>query len=65
MNYETDYYSPYKVRMLNLYVYAMQGNELIWQGTAEGSMKDIKADAVSPDLAEAVNKILTNFPPKR
>jgi hypothetical protein len=40
----------------------MQGKELIWQGTAAGT---INADAASPDLAEAVKKILMNFPPKR
>ena len=66
MNYETDYNSPYTVRMLNLYVYRMPGKELIWQGTAAGTIiKDIKADAASPNLAEAVKKILMNFPPKR
>jgi hypothetical protein len=62
MNYTSDYSDPYKVRLLNLYVYRTQGKELIWQGTAEGT---IKADAASPELAEAVKKILTNFPPKR
>jgi len=62
MNCQTDSDNPYKVRKLSLYVYGMQGKELIWQGTAEGT---IKADAASPDLAEAVNKILMNFPPKR
>ncbi len=62
VNYKLDYSDLYKVRLLNLYVYRTQGKELIWQGTAEGS---IKADAASPDLAEAVKKILTNFPPKR
>jgi hypothetical protein len=66
MNYKTDYDNPYKVRMLSLYVYVNQGKELIWQGTAEGTIiRDIKTDAASPDLAEAVNKILMNFPPKR
>jgi hypothetical protein len=62
MNCQTDYDNPYKVRKLSLFFYVMQGKELIWQGTAEGT---IKADAASPDLAEAVNKILMNFPPKR
>jgi hypothetical protein len=62
MNYEIDYYRPYEVRMLNLYVYGMQGKELIWQGTAAGG---IKSDAASPDLAEAVKNMLMNFPPKR
>ena len=63
MNYELEYpelYS-YRVRILNLYVYGAQSKELIWQGTAEGS---IKADAASPDLSVSVMKILANFPPK-
>jgi hypothetical protein len=62
MNYESEYSDPYKVRLLNLFVYRNQGKELIWQGTAGGT---INADAASPDLAEAVKKILMNFPPKR
>ena len=62
MNYALDYYDAYQLRLLNLYVYRTPGRELIWQGTAEGT---IKADAASPDLAEAVKNILTNFPPKR
>ena len=65
MNYQTDYNNPYEVQILNLYVYGMQGKGLIWQGTAASNIKDIKADASSPDLAEAVNKILIHFPPKR
>ncbi len=62
MNSSPDYYDAYKLRFLNLYVYRTPGRELIWQGTAEGT---IKADAASPDLADAVKNILTNFPPKR
>jgi Domain of unknown function (DUF4136) len=62
MNYESEYSDPYKVRVLNLYVYRTQSQELIWQGTAAGT---IDADAASPDLAEAVKKILAKFPPKR
>jgi len=62
MNCQTESDNPYKVRKLSLYVYVMQGKELIWQGTAEGN---IKADAASPELAEVINKILMNFPPKR
>jgi Domain of unknown function (DUF4136) len=62
MNYESEYSDPYKVRVLNLYVYRAQSQELIWQGTAAGT---IDADAASPDLAEAVKKILAKFPPKR
>ena len=62
MNYETDYSDPYQVRILNLNVYRTQSQEMIWQGTASGT---INADAASSDLAKAVKKILTNFPPKR
>jgi hypothetical protein len=62
MNYESEYSDPCKVRVLNLFVHRNQGKELIWQGTAGGT---INADAASPDLAEAVKKILMNFPPKR
>ena len=62
MNYELEYSDPYKVRLLNLYVSRTDTKELIWQGTAGGS---IKVDGASPDLAKAVKKILTNFPPKR
>ncbi len=64
-NYQTDYDNPYKVRKLSLLVYLKQGNELIWQGTAEGTIKDIKAEAASPDLSETLKNIMMNFPPKR
>lgn len=59
LEYSSD---PYKLKILNLYVYRIPGKELIWQGTAGGT---IKADAASPDLAGAVMKILVNFPPMR
>jgi len=64
MNYTTDYNDPYRVTVLNLYIYVntAKGKELIWQGTAEGSLN---ADATSADLAEAVKKILANFPPRK
>ncbi len=68
MNYELEDSDPYKVRTLNLYFHRTKGKELIWQGTARGTIDTIgtiKADAASPDLAKAVKKILTNFPPKR
>jgi hypothetical protein len=61
MNYETDYSDPYKVRFLSLSVYRTQGKGMIWQGTAGGPLN---AAAASTDLAEAVKKMLTNFPPK-
>jgi hypothetical protein len=62
MNYELEYSDPYRMRVLNLYIYGAQSKELIWQGTAAGS---IKADAASPDLVESVKMILANFPPRR
>jgi len=65
MNYDSDYYNPYKVRMLGLYFYRVPGKELIWQGTATGSIMDIRVDAASHQLAKAVMKILKNFPPRR
>jgi hypothetical protein len=61
MNYETEYSDPYKLRFLNLYIYRAQSKGMIWQGTAGGT---INADAASSDLADAVKKILTNFPPQ-
>jgi hypothetical protein len=62
MGYEFDYdrYS-YKLRMLTLKVSRTDTNELIWRGTATGT---IKTDAASGDLKEAVARILANFPPK-
>ncbi len=62
MSYELEYNEPYKMRLLNLYVYKTPNRELIWQGTAVGT---IKADAASPELAKTVRNILKNFPPKR
>jgi hypothetical protein len=61
INYETDYSEPYKLRFLNLYIYRTQGKGIIWQGTVGGT---INADAASSDLADAVRKILMNFPPQ-
>lgn len=65
INYELEYSNPYKLQILSLYIYRMPGMELIWQGTAEGAITDIRADAASQDLSEAVKKILMSFPPKR
>ena len=62
MNYEAEYSDPYKVRVLNLYVSRIPSQELVWQGTAAGT---INADAASSELSEAVKNILTKFPPKR
>jgi hypothetical protein len=61
MKYETEYSDPYRLRVLNLYISRPEGKGIIWQGSANGP---INADAASSELAEAVQKILTNFPPK-
>jgi hypothetical protein len=61
MYYETEYFDPYKVRTLTLYVAKGPGKARIWQGTAKGA---INADAASSELAEAVQKIMENFPPQ-
>jgi hypothetical protein len=61
MYYETEYFDPYKVRTLTLYVSKGPNKVRIWQGTAKGP---INADAASPELAEAVQKIMENFPPQ-
>lgn len=62
MSYKLEYADPYKIKVLNLYIYRAPGKELIWQGTVKST---INADAASPELAEAVKSILANFPPKR
>ena len=61
MNYESDLGSQYQLRMLTLNIYKSEQKELIWRGTASGS---IYTDAASDDLKRAVEGILSNFPPK-
>ncbi|HVN23993.1 MAG TPA: DUF4136 domain-containing protein [Syntrophorhabdales bacterium] len=51
----------YQVRMLTLNMYKADKKELVWRGTASGS---IHTDAASGDLKHAVQGILSNFPPK-
>jgi len=53
----------YELSALTLYVHVPRAdkNELVWRGTATGS---IKTDAASGDLKNAVEGILANFPPK-
>ena len=58
VNYEFD--SSYAVRRLDLYVYATDAKELIWRGTAFGT---IRTDAPAGELKSAVQGILANFPP--
>ncbi len=53
--------SGYELRALTLNVLRANNNELIWRGTATGT---IKTDAASGDLKKAVEGILVNFPPK-
>jgi hypothetical protein len=65
MNYESEFGTSsqygYELRMLTLNIYKSEPKELIWRGTASGS---IYTDAASNDLKEAVQGILSNFPPK-
>jgi hypothetical protein len=59
----------YQLRLLNLNIYrisltkenAMENKELVWRGTAFGT---INTDAASDDLNKAVQGILSNFPSK-
>jgi len=64
MNYEYNLYdnrSSYQLRMLNLNIFKAENKELVWRGTAFGT---IDTDAASNDLKRAVEGILSNFPPK-
>jgi hypothetical protein len=61
MNYDSEYGSQYELRMLTLNIYKSEPMELIWRGTASGS---ICTDAASSDLKKAVQGILANFPSK-
>jgi hypothetical protein len=64
MNYESNSYinqNRYQLQMLNLNIYKTENRELVWRGTAFGT---INTDAASGDLKQAVQGILSNFPPK-
>jgi len=50
----------YQLRMLTLGIQKADGKQLIWRGTATGT---INADAASNDLKSAVEGILKSFPP--
>ena len=50
----------YRVRTLNLNIHKIEGKELVWRGTAFGT---IKTDAASGELNQTVQGILANFPP--
>jgi hypothetical protein len=51
----------YQIQELNLSIYRAEKRELVWRGSALGS---ISTDAASEDLKRAVEGILSNFPPK-
>jgi hypothetical protein len=52
----------YQLRMLTLGIQRAGSKQLIWQGSATGTIND---DAASGDLKKAVDGILANFPPKK
>jgi hypothetical protein len=58
--YET-YSDIYQLRMLTMNIYRRESKELIWRGTAPGY---INTDAASNDLKNAVQNVLSKFPPK-
>jgi len=61
--YELGSYSNdgYQLRMLTLKIYQRDSKEIIWRGTAPGT---INTDAASGDLKSAVQSVLAKFPPK-
>jgi hypothetical protein len=61
--YELGSYSNdgYQLRMLTLKIYQRESKEIIWRGTAPGT---INTDAASSDLKSAVQSVLSKFPPK-
>jgi hypothetical protein len=64
MSYEyevVNYKYIYQLKTITLNIYRAENNELIWRGSAFGT---IKTDAASEDLRKAVQGILLNFPPK-
>jgi len=61
MGYDSTYRSSYELQALNLFIYKAESSELVWQGTAVGT---IDSDAASGNLKQVVEGILANFPPK-
>ena len=61
-SYVYGYQSTYQLQELNLNIYKTENMELVWRGTALGT---IDTDAASGDLKQAVQGILANFPPKQ
>ena len=65
MNYENEIginQYGYQLRMLTLGIQKTGSKQLLWQGSATGT---INADAASGDLKKAVDGILAHFPPKK
>lgn len=61
MSYEFEYGKDlYQLRMLNLNIYNAETKGLVWRGTALGA---VNTDAASGNLKQAVQGILSNFPP--
>ena len=52
----------YEIEQLTLSFYKTEKKELVWRGTAFGT---INVEAASDDLKKAVEGILSNFPPKK
>jgi len=52
----------YQLRMLTIGIQKADGKQLIWRGTATGT---ISTDAASGDLKSAVQGILASFPPTK
>ena len=61
-DYHYGYQNSYELQGLNLFVYKTENKEMVWRGTALGT---IHIDAASGDLKNAVEGILSNFPPKQ
>lgn len=62
LKYEYEDYTPlsYRLSMLTLNIYRAESKELLWRGTASGS---IHVDMASGELRKAVQDILAQFPP--
>jgi hypothetical protein len=54
-------HESFLIGMLTLNVYRAEQKELIWRGTASGT---IHTDAASGDLNRVVESMLSTFPPK-
>lgn len=65
MGFVSDHYGSsahYQIQELTISVYSTEKKALVWRGSALGT---INIDAASGDLKDAVQGILSNFPPKQ